>query len=403
MSWKDRLDNIKFSITTGDGKTYYPLWKTAEKSKEFNVSSYDFINVEGTFVDRKKARGNKFPLTFYFQGDDNIEQCDKFEESANDNRIWTVVHPFYGSIKGQPTNLKRNDSSFNVTEITVDFWESIDDDYPLARTSRPDTVGVMVAQQNQTSINQLVENGKPQTSDISNVKDSVILTSSKHTPDPDSYNDYTNKIKTAIKTADNLVTDAETALRNVQSVINAPAEFYTSVKEKINSYVESYYVLKSLVNGLFDKYFFESQASSILAGMCLSAVNPGDDDYIVRDDIESVNDIINSIYNDYLSTLDTAQVSIYDINNSWTPSSFIQSSLLSLITFTSNSLFLLSFDARQEREYELTQDSNLILLTHRFVGLDASDENIESFRRINNIKNDELFRVKKGRVIKYFV
>jgi len=402
MAWKDRLDNIKFSITTGDGKIYYPLWKTAEKSKEFNVSSYDFINVEGTFVDRKKARGSKFPLVFYFQGEDNIEQCDKFEASANDNRIWTVVHPFYGTIKGQPTNLKRNDSSYNVTEITIDFWESITEDYPFARTSAPDSAQAMAQQLNNISLAQTVGNSAPQTSDILTVKDSIILTASKHTPDPDSFNDYKNKVKTAIKTADDLVTDTEVSLKNAQSVINAPIDFAISVKEKINSYTESYFTLKGLVKSLFDKYYFESQASSILSAMCLSALNPGESDYIVRDDIESVNNAINDIYNDYLSTIDNNQVSIYE-NNSWSPNSFIQSNLSTLINFTANSLFQISFDARQERLYELKEDSNLILLTHRFIGLDANDENIESFRRINNIKNDELFRVKKGRVIKYFV
>ena len=66
------------------------------------------------------------------------------------------------------------------------------------------------------------------------------------------------------------------------------------------------------------------------------------------------------------------------------------------------SLFLLSFDARQERNFELTEDSNLILLTHKFMGL-ANDENLETFREINGIKNKELFKVKKGRVIKYFI
>ena len=76
---------------------------------------------------------------------------------------------------------------------------------------------------------------------------------------------------------------------------------------------------------------------------------------------------------------------------------------MSLVSFTSKNLFLLSFDARQERLYELTEDSNLIVLTHRFLGLDADDANIESFRKINDIKNDELYRVRKGRTIKYFV
>jgi len=63
MSWKSKLDNIKFSIKTGDGKEYFPLWKSTEKTKEYNTSSYDFIDVEKSLVERKKPKSSKYPLT----------------------------------------------------------------------------------------------------------------------------------------------------------------------------------------------------------------------------------------------------------------------------------------------------------------------------------------------------
>ncbi len=97
------------------------------------------------------------------------------------------------------------------------------------------------------------------------------------------------------------------------------------------------------------------------------------------------------------------QVSIYEINDSWFANTIIQNELSDLITFTSNSLFLLGLNARQERSIQLLKDSNLIVLTHRFVGLDADDKNIERFRKVNNIKNNELYKIKKDRTIKYFV
>lgn len=403
MSWIDKLENVKFSITTGDGKIYFPLWRTAEKSKEFNVSAYDLINVEGTFVDRKKAKGGKFPFAFYFQGEDNIEQSDEFEKSSNDNRAWTVEHPFYGTIKGQPTNLKRIDSSYNVTEINIEFWESVDEDYPLSEISIKDNIRAKVDDLNMVALAQLVENSNPITADISGLKEQTILSSAKQVPDVNSFNDFKNQVKTAVKTADQLVLDTQTALENVQKVINAPAEFSTAVKAKIDSYVASYEIMKNSIESLFDKYLFESQASSVIAGMCLSSVNPGTKDYVVRADIEYVNDKIVAMYNDYLLTLDEQQVSIYEIDKSWTPDSLIQAKLINLVKATSNGLFLLSFNARQEREYELTEDSNLIVLTHRFLGLDADDKNIDDFRKMNNIKNFELYQIRKGRTIKYFV
>jgi len=50
----------------------------------------------------------------------------------------------------------------------------------------------------------------------------------------------------------------------------------------------------------------------------------------------------------------------------------------------------------------LEKDSNLIVLTHRFLGL-ASDENLEIFKRINKIGLSETYRIKKGRLITYYI
>ena len=31
MAWKDNLENIKFTIKTGDGSVYYQLWRDSVK------------------------------------------------------------------------------------------------------------------------------------------------------------------------------------------------------------------------------------------------------------------------------------------------------------------------------------------------------------------------------------
>ncbi len=403
MSWKDRLENITFTITTGDGKVFTPLWKNGEKGKDFNITKYDFINLDGSLIDRKKPQSNKYPLVFWFQGDDNIEQANAFEDSADDNRLWTVEHPFYGTIKGQPTNLKRNDTSYNVTEVTVDFWESIDGEFPESEISIQDNVRAKVDSVNALSADFIVENSAPSTADINLVKDGVILTGSKFSPDTENFNDFQNLVTKAVKNSDKLVTDTLTAFQDVQSVIVAPAGFNTSVLSRINSFVEAYEVLKDTISNLYSKFNFESQAATLISAMCQACVNPLDDDFVTRSDIEEINDILISTYDDYLATLDENQVEIYDLDNSWTPTVQIQLELVDLVFFTSKSLFSLSFNARQERTVELKEDSNLIVLTHRYMGGLDDEEKLETFKRINNIKNDELFKVRQGRTIRYFV
>ena len=69
MSWIEDIQNKVFEIVTGDGKTYTPKWLNAVKDAEYNTTVYDFVGVEGSFVDRKAAKGLKFTLEFYFDGE----------------------------------------------------------------------------------------------------------------------------------------------------------------------------------------------------------------------------------------------------------------------------------------------------------------------------------------------
>ena len=402
MNWKDRLTDIEFTITTGDGKVFTPLWKNGEKSIDFNTSNFDFINLEGSLVTRKKAKGSKYPLVFWFQGEDNISLSNEFEESAKDNRIWTIEHPFYGTLKGQPLNVSRNDNNYGITEINVEFWESIIVDYPNTNISVTDEVNDRVLAINSVILAAFVESSNPTISNINTVKNNVTTIASKFKPDSLNYIDYKNIVAKAVKNSDNLVTDTLTAYQSIQEIVVAPANFVDSVNNKLESYINAYNEIKSGLSNAFSKYYFESQGASIIAGAVKSAINSSTDDYISRSEIESVNSKQNALSDDYLETLDNNQINVYDIDNKWSQDLDIQQSLSELVSFANNQLFNLSFNARQERFYQLEKDSNLILLTHRFVGLDANDENIEAFRKLNNIRNNELFKIKKDRIIKYY-
>ncbi|AGF91155.1 hypothetical protein CHPG_00003 [Cellulophaga phage phi3:1] len=263
MSWTDRLSDIKFEIKTGDGKTYYPLWVSSEKSKDFNVSRFDFINLEGSLVDRKKPQGSTYPLVFMFQGEDNIEQAEAFETSSNDNRMWVIQHPFYGTIKGQPANLKRNDNNYNTTEISIDFWESILGDFPEEAISIVDSVDDKALKVKTISIGLFVENAEPTTADIDTLKTNVTLSSSKFSPDSGSYNSFNNSKKTALKATDSLVTKTENSFTTINKIYDEPSSFNVPVLKKVKSYIEAYKVVKFLIKNRFSKYNFESQSAYI--------------------------------------------------------------------------------------------------------------------------------------------
>ena len=404
MAWKERLENIKFTIKTGDGSVYYPLWRDSVKSTKLNFAKYDFINVKGSFIDRKESESGSFPLNFYFTGEDNLDQAKAFENSAKDKRLWTITHPFYGTLSGHPTNIERNDNSFGNTEINVLFWESIADDYPEDSDSIPDEVEDRVVRLNSLGIQNYVSKAQPQTGDINDLKSSIEISAARFEPDKFSFNDYRALKNKALGDLNLLIQETLVAISTAQLVLSEPANFERNIRNKIDSVKSAYDEVKSTINqeNRQSKYYFESQAATLIANLAKSSVNPLLDDYILRSDIESVNSELFGLYNDYLATIDANQIPLENINDEYSPDIDLQSSLIDLVTYTSQSLFVLSFDARQERSIILEKDSNLIVLTHRFLGL-ASDENLEIFKRINKIGLSETYRIKKGRLITYYI
>ena len=404
MAWKERLENIKFTIKTGDGSVYYPLWRDSVKSTKLNFAKYDFINVRGSFIDRKESESGSFPLNFYFTGEDNLDQAKAFENSAKDKRLWNVTHPFYGTLSGHPTNIERNDNSFGNTEINVLFWESIADDYPEDSDSIPDEVEDRVVRLNSLGIQNYVSKAQPQTGDINDLKSSIEISAARFEPDKFSFNDYRALKNKALGDLNLLIQETLVAISTAQLVLSEPANFERNIRNKIDSVKSAYDEVKSTINqeNRQSKYYFESQAATLIANLAKSSVNPLLDDYILRSDIESVNSELFGLYNDYLATIDANQIPLENINDEYSPDIDLQSALIDLVTYTSQSLFVLSFDARQERSVILEKDSNLIVLTHRFLGL-ASDENLEIFKRINKIGLSEIYRIKKGRLITYYI
>lgn len=404
-TWKEKLENIKFSITTGDGKTYYPLWIRGEKGKEFNAAIYDFIDVPGSYVDRKNPQSNKYPLIFFFQGDDNIEQADAFEKSANDPRAWEVKHPFYGSINGQPTTLTRNDESYNVTQIKVDFWESVTEDYPESDISIKDRVNLKKANVLQSAGVSYLSGAKPKSSDVLKIKEVSNQTQGSFAKllDNDTKITYQNAYSKSLKATDSLLSDSSTAYYSTQDLVNLPATFPKPVLSRIKSFKNAYESIKGILSDRNSKYYYESQAGSCLANACNASVNPINEDYVTREEVNEVSEILLQIYADYLATLDENQVDQYNIENSWSPDSELQMELYDLMSETISDLYVLAFNAKQERIVYAEKDTNLFLLVHKYMGLDLADENLENFRKINNIKNDELLVVRKERKLKYYV
>lgn len=408
MGWQDKLNNVIFTIRTGDGKIFQPdLRQAGETSKDFNATVFDFINQPGSLIDRKKVKARKFPLTFWFQGDDNIDQAEAFDKSANDPRAWIVNHPFYGQITGQPLSISRNDSLYNATEVTVDFYETIITEFPVQKLAVVEGFSVRVDKFHTISPSDYASKVKPKPIDKSTITDSATKMDAFITKalNASNYADYQTDRAQMFTAIDSIILAPSPAIYALQQVALDPSKFDFSVQYRVR-------LIKSILNDVtqlvtdkpspHNKYYYEAAGGIAITSIAQAMINPQAGDYVTRTDVVNATVDLLATYNDYLVKLDAMYVANANPDKSFSQSAQTQDALQDLVIYTLAGLNEIAFNAKQERLVILDRDSQLIVLTHKYMGLDPDDVNIETFRSINNIKNTGVFLIKKGTQIKYY-
>jgi len=409
MGWQDNVENTIFTIRTGDGKLYTPdLPVNYETIKEFNAATFEFIDQPGALITRKLVRARKFELIFYFQGAQNIETADAFDKSANDPRAWVVRHPQYGDITGQPISIRRNDAKLNATEITIDFWETITTTFPVVFIATADqVVKLQTIFHTISPINYASKvNLKP--ADVSMATDFAtdITAIIKKSVDQINYTSFITDVNTMMDTVNNLILAPVDAITAVHNVILQPSKFELSVGlriQMIGAIYNSAVRLLTDANTKNNKAFFETIAGISVCSLAQAITTPLPGDYITRDQVVAVANNLQDMYADYLIILDVSYVEIGDINNSFSASQETQTALQDVVLQALYNLNTVAFNAKVERLVLLTVDAQLVVLTHKYMGLDVADANIETFRTINNLKNSSVFLVPKGTQIKYYI
>lgn len=407
MSWIDQL-NTEFSITTGDGEEYKVLWQNATKSVEFNIAEFEFPNLAGTLVQRGTPKGRRFNLEVYFQGEDTIERSMAFEQSANDPRPWTIIHPFYGSIIVQPVNLLFDNSRYNVSKITGTLIETITQDNPKNVVVPADKIIQEHEELKETFSESFVTDiPEPDTNDINTMTENTLSVYNQvknkisDTLDAEAYFNFFNDANSAILEATEFPLECVT---KIQTIIEAPFQFVDSVKNRVNMLVSQFNKLRESVEtivGKNNKKIYENNAGVSISSMCAASVTAID--YTNRKEVVAIIDIIKDAYDGFVLDLDGLQNDNGGDPESYIPDAGSLRALNDIVNFTISNLYDIALNSKQERAVILEEDSNVILLAHRFYGLQVDDITIDQIINNNDIGINELLEVRKGRRIIYYV
>jgi len=408
MSWLE--DTLQpYTITTGDGRQYTPLWRNPQQAQEYNVAEFEFPGVRGTLVVRGQPKGRTFPIELYFQGDDHLQLSEAFRTSAADRRAWRVQHPYYGTLVVHPASLNFDNSGYNVTKITGSLLETISTVYPKSTTAPKEQVQLDVATVQTNLAGAYGNNATPTATDVQQLQQQLAVSQARGSllADADSTQAYFNAFNTANGAIVGATQQPLEAMRKIQAVIAAPALFRASVQSRIALLRDNLNNLTATLAGLTlnQKHNIQAQGGTLVSAMALAAVNPLAGDYANKTDVLATVGSVLSAYNAYLAALDVLQSINGGSPTSFVPDALAITGLSSLVNFALSNLLEIAVDARQEYSFILEDDSNWIILTHRLYGGqgDAFDENLLRLIADNKAGLNEMLRVLKGRVIVYYV
>lgn len=408
MSWIENVNN-GYTIITGDGKTYTPFWMKASAQVEYNISEFTFREQKGSKVDRGEAKGARYSLQIFFQGEDHLEEAEEFRQSADDKRPWTISHPYYGRRKVHPVSLSYNNDDYNITKITGTIIETISDtnpqvvDVPQDKVNEDkDTLDDTVA----TAFSVNVTPASTQVNEMGANNDNFYNEAEKNIEDSLEAEDYFNLYSEANTAIINATAKPLAAMQAIQAFINAPALFTQSVSTRLGILDNQFTALRNTLTGIDNagsKRVYEATGVSLISAMAVAAANPQDDDYESRIEVVDTVESILAQYNQLIEDLDSLQTNDGGDPDSYIPDADGMIRLSNLVSYTVSQLFIIALDAKQERTVLLEKDSNVIVLAHRFYGLEADDSTIDEFIETNNIGLNELLGLKKDREVKYYV
>jgi hypothetical protein len=408
MSWKERTES-QLTVTTGDKKQYKPISINHSKSFEFNITQFDFVDITGSLVKRKKRKARKFPIEWYFVGEDHLDTAREFELSSEDERRWIVDHPLYGRILCEPLDLSFDNTDHNITKVTGTILETIDEDNPKSVEEPVDKIIADKATVDEAFAATFANEVIPNTDDKGKLTENVNalynegVKSVKNNVDAEAYFNLFNTANAKITRA---TADPLSAINAVQAAINYPFLFADSVKNRLTVLVNQFNKLRqsiATITSRSGKKIYENNAASLISSMAATAATPQTSDYGNRNDVLNTITPINEAFDSYLTDLDALQNANGGSVDSYIPDPNSLILLNDLVNFTISNLFAIALGAKQERSILLEDDSNAIILTHRFYGLDQQDLNLNLFISQNNVGLNELLLIKKGRKIIYYV
>lgn len=441
-NWRDRLQK-EIVLLSPEGTEYRAKWRGSPRTTAKKLGVLRFPKIAGDVVQDLDVQSTVYPITFYFDGENNDTEAAAFHQSCKERGTWEITHPVHGFMGLQLVSVTEVDApveSGNITEFQTEWIEPID---PVALKTARELAGIIdakaqdlnisAAQQfanNLLAVSEELRGAIEQTTDgISRVTDlflGPLFTT------VDALDNTVNAIQRGIiDTNQATVLKVDSLAGQIQNLINLPLFSSRSLESRITPYGQLINGLTALLPGgdesvLSDTASDQARRDSILTvEVALSAavaslgniisttiISP---DGVAPDDtgtlatkgqaIQAIGDI-SALFDTVVGALEAAQdlYSDSDIDEQYYSQSESYTEAVALLSLIIEYLLSIAFDLSVERRFVIDRPRSPIEITISEYGTTGENDSLlDFFIRSNNLAGKDILLLPRGTQVVVYV
>lgn len=417
MTWIDRT-NGELVLASPLGNIFYALWTGDNVSGKKRNGIFEFPKVAGGIVQPLKLGVLTYPLSFYFEGDDNDLEAIKFVNALKEDGPWAIVHPVLGELELYPATFNVNIdpvNSGNMTKFETEWIYAKLEDLVIEFSNPLSEIGLNV---NATSVAKLAENVDQETpgliaqiaKDVQEVADMVSTNLETLYTQFADVNKNIQSIKRSITTTvDQAVIDVTAIGGQLQALIQLPAQLDLEVHQRLDAYkkvlLDAYSFLPG-TNTAEDKNAVEAVEIVIVSTLMAITQVITTGELKTRSEAAALIDEVSSLFSDATDNLDNVQNLFNEntIDKQYFSQTDSYAFTYQLISLANRQVLTSAFDLKIEKRFVISKPRAPIEITiTEYGGLGKNDINLDTFIDSNSLKGNDILLIPAGREVVVYV
>ena len=429
MSWEDRITEMVY--TSPSGLVFTGIFEDVSKEIVKKTTAFNFLDVDGTYVQDLGKQGRRYPIRWIFSGEDYDEEAERFDSAIEEKGPGILQHPLYGTFDVVPFgSIKRRDdlvTAANQAVYDITFYETIKIIFPISELSAENAMTEGFADYSDNAVENYDDSLSISTAQeiigyidsakagLRKLKKAMAGIAATTAAIERAFNDVVNLAEETIET---LVGGPTLIATQMIAIARLPSQASASIQSKLDAYSN---LIGSLTTGSSNQFEpgLDSQQGNaysnnnlIAQAAVLAAIESTiSESTTFPTRLAAINAIeaLDTLMTNYLDWSDiNREVLIQGVlptrepgTNDLIDTGEAYQQLLDVFSISQGRLTQIAFTALQERSVILDRDRTFIDFAAEFYG--QLDEQYDFIINSNNLSGIELFEIKKGREMVYYV